>query len=123
MERRLTKWDEYNEWWIENHDNDSREWRNGGQACMDKLAAYEDAEEQGLLIRLPVARGGSIFELLGGKGCEYKIMGVDYYCMDEKGLCRGISVNGVKTHLADGSYFLTRAEAEAALAAQKEGAE
>ena len=40
--KRLTKWEEANEQWIENHDDDTREWKNGNRAVMDKLAAYED---------------------------------------------------------------------------------
>lgn len=28
--------------WIENHDRDTRHWKNGNRACMDRLAAYED---------------------------------------------------------------------------------
>lgn len=62
---RLTKWiEDYG--WTENHDNDTREWKNGSRACMGKLAAYEDtsltpeevadlakAKEQGRLVVLP----------------------------------------------------------------------
>ena len=40
--KRLTKWDEHNKTWLEDHDNDTRKWKNGSRAIMEKLAEYEN---------------------------------------------------------------------------------
>ncbi len=61
--QRLTKWDKHNEKWLENHDNDTKTWKNGSNACMAKLAAYEDTglspdHAIRLLIRLKEAVSG-----------------------------------------------------------------
>ena len=50
--------------------------------AIDKLADYEDAEEQGLLLRLPCKVGMSIWVngILGcGEAEEYKVIKVDYH--------------------------------------------
>lgn len=53
----------------ENHDIDAtpeerksgKGFRTGSRACMEKLAAYEDAEEQGRLLTMPFPIGSNIF--------------------------------------------------------------
>jgi hypothetical protein len=42
MFERLTLWDDANKCWVEDHSRDTREWKNGHSACMNRLAAYED---------------------------------------------------------------------------------
>ena len=79
----------------------------------ETLKAYEDAEEQGLLIRLPVAEGTTVFGIIryffrGRNENQYEIC----ECKFELSMLREIG----KT------IFLTREEAEAALA-EKGGAE
>lgn len=80
---------------------------------IDKLADYEDAEEQGLLLRLPVAEGTTVFGIIryffrGRNENQYEIC----ECKFELPMLREIG----KT------IFLTREEAESALA-EKGGAE
>lgn len=43
MFERLTLWDDANKCWVEDHSRDTREWKNGHTACMNRLAAYEDS--------------------------------------------------------------------------------
>lgn len=52
------------------------------QKCFNKLAEYEDLEEQGLLLRLPCKVGDTIYVngFLGvGEAEEYKVIRVDYH--------------------------------------------
>lgn len=52
------------------------------QKLINKLAEYEDAEEQGLLLRLPCKVGDTIYVngILGvGEAEEYKVIRVDYH--------------------------------------------
>jgi|GEM_PF-4268832 len=53
---------------IENHDNDTREWKNGSRECMDKLFSYEAIGEPGEVVK-PVR----CEECLHGK--PYKMIG------------------------------------------------
>ena len=43
------------------------------QALINKLAAYEDAEEQGLLLRLPCKVGDSVYRFWYADGKAYKV--------------------------------------------------
>jgi hypothetical protein len=43
MFERLTLWDDANKCWVEDHSRDTREWKNGHNACMNRLAEYEDS--------------------------------------------------------------------------------
>ena len=72
--------------------------------AVDRLAAYEDAEEQGLLVRLPCKVGTPVF-IIDNYADEKHIVPdmFDYYDLSAFGK----------------NVFLTREEAEAALA--KEG--
>ena len=83
------------------------------EKLLTKLGEYEDAEEQGLLIRLPVAEGTTVFGIIryffrGRNENQYEIC----ECKFELSMLREIG----KT------IFLTREEAESALA-EKGGAE
>lgn len=44
-----------------------------GYCAMEKLAAYEDAEEQGLLLRLPCKVGDSVYRFWYADGKAYKV--------------------------------------------------
>ena len=82
------------------------------EEAIQKLAEYEDAEEQGLLLRLPVAEGTIVFGISryffrGRNQNQYEIC----ECKFELPMLREIG----KT------IFLTREEAESALA-EKGGA-
>lgn len=45
------------------------------KAMIEKLAAYEDAEEQGLLLKLPCKVGDMVWDNDFGKPCAYTITG------------------------------------------------
>lgn len=92
----------------------------------DKLREYEDAEEQGLLIRLPVPIGGSVYILdyifeckLDYKcddPCEFKCND-DVFCEHEykKYRIREAKFKYEMLEYIGKTAFLTRGEAEAAL--------
>ena len=77
--------------------------------CFEKLAMYEDLEEQGLLLRLPCKVGDTFWELNNSllEPCVYPRVAHSLqhvaYCMDR----------------LSKSTFLTKAEAEAALEKMK----
>lgn len=91
------------------------------QKVYDKLAAYEEAEEQGLLVRLPCKVGDTIYVIHDGKiwdGEVYHISYSDYYgkITATAHVKRGISA--AFEHFGT-IVFLTREEAEAALKGEK----
>lgn len=76
MFERLTLWDDANKCWVEDHSRDTREWKNGHNACMNRLAAYEDsglspqevrelakAKAEGRLVVLPCKAGDTIWKI------------------------------------------------------------
>lgn len=101
--------------WVNRHDFIS---------VTERLAAYEDAEKQGLLIRLPCKVGDTIYEVSYKNRkyiiCEhivnqfvyiaYRKPRIEIYCEGENGFLSS-SITG---QLDDG-LFLTREEAEAKL--------
>ena len=92
---------------------------------MKKLAEYEDLEEQGLLLRLPCKVGEVLwcidnkkvepFIVKEFKICAYKINRIEIYFENASGfgLC-------LFDGTLDEGWFLTKKEAEAALAKMKE---
>ena len=87
----------------------------------DKLAAYEDAEEQGRLVMLPCKVGDTVYYISAGKSYKAKASmfrvnksGLRVYCERNYMGCVGF----------DGIYgktvFLNREEAEAALKGERE---
>ena len=95
------------------------------QNALQRLAAYEDAEEQGLLVRLPCKVGDTVYRIEVGC-CEYRekdacavyCEGYDYACPDYKAdrllVVGRFSLNDIAS--LGKTVFLTREEAEAALA-------
>lgn len=85
--------------------------RNGYQRCCNKLGEYEDLEEQGLLLKLPVAVGQGIYEIIEDDIPEPHLYIAEYTVED-------VSVKGVKYcenwyGIEDFSnMFFTREEAE-----------
>lgn len=94
-------------------------------AALNKLAAYEDAEEQGRLVRLPCAVGDTVYltnwrknqtDVIVGDVQDVSWRGAKYskgqqWCLTIKG--------GLHFEMDIGkTVFLTRAEAEAALAGE-----
>lgn len=92
--------------------------------AVDKLAAYEDAEEQGLLLRLPCKVGDTIYEVSYENRkyiirehvvnqfvyISYREPRIEIYCERENGFLLS-SITGK----LDEGLFLTREEAEAKL--------
>ena len=90
--------------------------------AVDKLAAYEDAEEQGLLLKLPIPIGTTVykFEPLASGKKEYIKTRVSRYDVfgDSVWFC---FLNGLGRNIEDfGKYvFLTQDEAEQKLKEMK----
>jgi len=78
MFERLTLWDDANKCWVEDHSRDTREWKNGHNACMNRLATYEDsgltpeqvqelakAKADGRLVVFPCKTGDTVYVVSG----------------------------------------------------------
>lgn len=91
------------------------EWAN-------KLREYEDAEEQGLLLRLPVAIGSTLYQKRKDNMIEFKTIGIIHDILSKEWLYEVAVQSGVdwiKTVCSMESVgktvFLTKEEAERAL--------
>ena len=125
---RLTKWEDANEQWIENHDNDTRKWKNGYRAIMEKLAAYEntklttercaelaEAERDGRLIELPCKVGGTVYRLNLLKNEIFESV-IETIALGEAGFsCHYENGDWFLDYHIGKTVFLTREEAECAL--------
>lgn len=91
--------------------------------AIDKLAEYEDLEEQGLLIRLPCKVGDTVYEVqqLRKRIQPYKIVSIyisrcsvlfGWEIKDGKGIYS--NVNGFCDYAIGKTVFLTKAEADEA---------
>lgn len=99
--------------------------------AVDKLAEYEDLEEQGKLLKLPVAVGDMVYHLCAFSSGESEIIEMKVCCVEpcgairnHKGVCEIWNVYA-ETDYTKGYFkffdfgktvFLTRPEAERALA-------
>lgn len=90
--------------------------------AVEKLAEYEDLEEQGKLLKLPTAIGDEIFFIFMDCPKDYK----EEYCRDHKGSCENChhrvpEIVSRDFRMSDilnmNNIFTTREEAEAALKA------
>jgi len=95
------------------------------RAVFDKMGAYEDAEEQGLLLRLPCKVGNTVYALT--PFCEICEEALDntYAC---ENCSKGNFITETKfdyemIRMLGKTVFLTKEEAEQALANMKAGAE
>lgn len=102
--------------------------------AINKLADYEDAEEQGLLLRMPCKVGDSIYDIDFNRVDTYTITGfsygtaedyIDNPLVEDEVICYYRNFNGSITgsfpiRAIGDSVFLTEAEAEAALQAMQE---
>ena len=88
----------------------------GNGSPTEKLAAYEDAEEQGLLLRLPCKLGDIAYEITGAttRGYDWK------YLTYEKAYIHGTVFNLSRLHDIGKTIFLTKEEAEEKLKELKE---
>lgn len=85
-------------------------------AVYRKLKAYEDAEEQGLLIRLPCKLGDTAYEITGAttRGYDWK------YLTYEKAYIHGTVFDFSRLNDIGKTIFLTKEEAEEKLKELKE---
>ena len=95
------------------------------EEILSKLAAYEDAEEQGLLLRLPCGYNENLYWIFGGyvKKCWFKGIRCDkgYKPQIIARFIDGNTLNAKEEPITNlenigKTVFLTRAEAEKALA-------
>ena len=111
---------------------------NGHQRCMERLAEYEDLEEQGKLLKLPCAAGDRIYRIDTDEKIENReieIYDIDniVICSDGEILLKYDAYDGVICHLenitTDKPYldyyrcFLAKEAAEAALKELRRGKE
>lgn len=82
------------------------------QIAIDKLAEYEDLEEQGKLLKLPCVVGDTIFEIYEGEIIERIVRGILF----RGGELLGQDGNGSIFGIFGKTVFLTRQEAEDKLA-------
>ena len=129
---RLTHYDECRKRWQINNDYgvvmiDGLNYAVG--EAIDKLAAFEDAEEQGLLVRIPCKVGDAIYVTKDQLKFP-AVKTVKYISWSDGAGCDGkvkISAlnnrTGIVTHYSAEDFgktvFLTREEAEAALEGEK----
>ena len=99
---------------------------NGIQSVISKLADYEDAEEKGLLLKLPCEIGSTLYQPTNSYIKEYKVIGLifDIICKEwvyevayEIGLEWHKTVCDIKS--VGETIFFTREEAEQALKQMK----
>ena len=78
--------------------------------AIEKLATYEDLEEQGLLVRLPCKVGDTMYDIVGKplRIVEHK---VDAFHIDKKGFHLQI-INGVLEKKQEAKVYFSREEAE-----------
>ena len=84
----------------------------------EKLAEYEDAEEQGLIIRLPCSIGDTVYDIIDDEIFPSMVMGYEYDDDSEEfEIIFRNSFSETKMPITDmdGSVFLTQFEAEQAL--------
>lgn len=98
---------------------------NGMANYMNRLRKYEDAEEQGLLVRMPCKVGDTVYEVSINKNTisDYVVTGVDIGSTGKITLIRWSIKKGIYLSRVDGFFpraigeriFLTQSEAEQAL--------
>ena len=130
---RLTHVGTRGEVWILDNDETRKSGRQ--QAAYRKLKDFEDAEEQGLLVRLPVNKNAEIYLIssrwticskCGSRFDEYNCIGCEYECDSKKEyyICitylSSINVSAYANRFGK-TIFLTREEAEKKLEEMKNG--
>ena len=95
--------------------------------AMQRLAELEDLEEQGLLLKLPVAEGDTVYKIITRFECDCDYECEEYFqfkCEDDMPCEHEYEVHRVMEYefhkeilgMLGKTIFLTRAEAEKALA-------
>lgn len=91
-------------------------------ALIESLAEYEDAEENGELLRLPCEMYSYLFAPTRNVISIFQVVGFEYYGFDvfvkwklEKGITGSFQIGGICDQEIGKSVFLTKEEAEKAL--------
>ena len=99
-------------------------WENNRREVLQKLADYEDLEEQGLLLKLPCKIGDTVYQLINSHIYEYKVIGICFDIFQNKWMYEvayQIGLEWFKTMCDFDAFgksktvFLTKEEAEKAL--------
>lgn len=99
-------------------------------AAMAKLAAYEDAEEQGRLVILPCKVGDTLYAPTRNFISEFRVSQFDFGGYEKpylwvnwyltKGITGNFRIDGIRASDIGKTVFLSREEAEAALKGETE---
>lgn len=99
------------------------------QKVYDKLCEYEDAEEHGLLVRLPCKVGDTLYAPTRSFVSEFRVSQFDFGGYGEsylwvnwylaKGITGNFRIDGIRALEIGKTVFLSREEAEAALKGEK----
>ena len=91
-------------------------WENNRHNVLQKLADYEDLEEQGRLIKLPCKVGGTLYRLVPKLYRQYVEIKIAQFIINKNGIYfitdKGVSWSADKIGK---TVFLTKSEAEAKL--------
>lgn len=108
-------------------------YQNG--SCIDgqiykRLRTYEDAEEQGLLVRLPCKVGDTLYAPTRNFISEFRVSRFDFGGYEKpflwvnwyptNGTTENFRIDGIRASKIGETVFLTREDAEAALAKEEE---
>ena len=85
-----------------------------GYCAMEKLANYEDAEEQGRLIKLPCKVGDTVWDNDFGRPCAYTITAFSFGECEEY-ICKPVTTKEVVFYYENSSGSITGSFAESAI--------
>ena len=85
------------------------------------LKSYKDAEEQGLILRLPCKVGDTVYRLIPTTYRHIESLMIREFVLTDKGFCFRTEKTNINYSCADfgKTVFLTKEEAEQALAEMK----
>ena len=85
-----------------------------GYCAMEKLADYEDAEEQGRLVKLPCKVGDTVWDNDFGRPCAYTITAFSFGECEEY-ICKPVTTKEVVFYYENSSGSITGSFAESAI--------
>ena len=85
-----------------------------GYCAMEKLADYEDTEEQGRLVKLPCKAGDTVWDNDFGRPCAYTITAFSFGECEEY-ICKPVTTKEVVFYYANSSGSITGSFAESAI--------
>ena len=85
-----------------------------GYCAMEKLADYEDLEEQGRLIKLPCKVGDTVWDNYFGRPCAYTITAFSFGECEEY-ICKPVTTKEVIFYYENSSGSITGSFAESAI--------